>query len=47
MDLKSFHNSKGLFFNCFFFYVFDVSNDPSLYIVKKAFKIFEKGYYSF
>ena len=31
--LKLFSNSKVLFFVCF--YVFDVSNDPSLYIMIK------------
>ena len=30
------------------FYIFQVSNDPILYFVKKIFKIFEKkGYYIF
>ena len=34
LGLKLFSNSKVLFFNCLF-YIFDVSNDPSLYIMKK------------
>ena len=45
---KSFSNSKVLFFPLIVcFYIFDVSNNSSLYIVKKIFKIFGKKSYIF
>ena len=46
IGLKSCCNSKETFFifeicvlsKCLFFYIFDVSNNPSLYIVRNSFK---------